>query len=108
MKATVTINGELYGEMDVQPEFRMGQLFQPEGRAYFCPHCGELWAYIRVESRPSVVVTIPCLAHHREFYWPGGSIWLSWEPQLMRALPIEALRYEAKRHVALFDALEKL
>jgi hypothetical protein len=106
MKATVTIQGEPYGEMDLQPEFRMGQLFQPEGRAYFCPDCGELWASIRVEGRPSRVVTIACLTHHRHAYWPGGSIWLSWEPHLMRELPPAALAYEAKRHVAIFDEME--
>jgi hypothetical protein len=106
MKATITINGDPYGAMDLQPRFIHGQLFQPQGHAYFCPDCGELWAQIRVENRPSVVWTIPCKEHQRSIYWPGGTIWQPWDKELMQALPREVLEYESRRAVELLDQTE--
>jgi len=105
MNALIFIEGRLVGEMQLGVVQIHGQLFPPEGRAYFCPDCGDIWARIVVQDRPSRAVTIPCRRHHKHPYWPGGSIWLSWERELMAALPPQVLAREAKRHAEIYDEL---
>lgn len=78
---------------------------QPEGVCYFCPDCARIWASILVAQRPARVISVPCLKHHRSFYWPGGTIWLSWENEMMAALPHEALVAETKRWLELAEEL---
>ena len=109
MKAEVFIGGKSYGELFVADRILHGQLFPAEGRAYFCPACGELWAAIKpLDGSKSMVITVPCREHHQHFFWPGGTLWLEWERELMEALPSAALQYEALRHCELVEQHKEL
>ena len=81
----------------------------PHPFAFFCPHCGDLWARCPVETPAHTKVlwlswSRPCRKcppHSGEI---PGSLILPWEPEFNSALPEEVLRWELNRHL---DWLEK-
>jgi hypothetical protein len=101
MKAHIFIGGQFEGEFDVDSRFVHGQLFQPEGVAFFCPDCHDIWARIVVIGQPSSVETRHCLRHHRHRWWPGGSIWVPWRQDLTDHFPRATLEREFWRHMQL-------
>lgn len=65
--------------------------------AYFCPHCGEIWArFVSQYSKPWVVITSGCdrcgIPHL--FSEPAGSIRLLYDPNFDNSLPLDLLERE--------------
>lgn len=107
MRGTVFISGQYKGQFEIDKRQVHGQWMNVEGIAYFCPECSDIWARILIQGRPSQVISVPCRLHHRWLHWPGGTIWLSWEKELMAALPREVLEVEALRACDLVDQHEE-
>lgn len=90
--ADVFIGGKHYGKMRL-PFGRVGkEPTPPEGGAFFCPTCGEIWARVLEEGRWHQVYTVGCSKHS---HWDiPGSLWLSWDSNWNAALPPEVIRRE--------------
>lgn len=89
----VTIDGRDIGMGRIGLVQCHSQFQRPHSIAYFCHHCGEIWARIFVEpnddEEPSwMVYTTYCQKHGL------GSIDVSFEKEHMAALPLEALKRE--------------
>lgn len=81
-----------------------GDLREPYGVAYFCRVCGEVWAKFPVEGRQWVSYNVTCRKCDSPTGWNlPGSIWLSWEKELMEALPFAVLLWEVKRELEWYD-----
>ena len=104
-QAQVTIEGKGFGSMELEPFFVRGSiLFPPEGACFFCPHCGRIWAEIRLPAgfRHNVYTT-PCKDHHESFFSPGGSVWLPLHPEVINSYPHAVILYEFLLHLDLLE-----
>lgn len=106
--ATVWIEGRVYGQATLEPQFVRGDLLTPDSAVFVCPQCGEAWARITVPGRRFFPWSKSCELHpplYRDEF--PGSLWLSWDPALCRALPREVLLREFKLALAQYDKESK-
>jgi hypothetical protein len=106
----VQIEDWSYGTMQLEGDFRHGEWAPPCSLAYFCPHCGRVWAKISVVSRPYFVWCVCCercagVSHLLEV---AGSLWLSWDRTFNEALPTSVLRREFEIHCKHADKHEMM
>jgi len=92
--ATFFIEGKYYGTGSVGPEVNHGDIFPPLSFAFFCSHCGEVWARIAVEGAEWQTYRAPCSRHPFPWFMPAGSIILPWVEDLHIEFPIEVLKRE--------------
>lgn len=101
---TLIVNGKLLGSNEIGL-FRVHAEFHPPCCfAFMCPVCGEIWARSIVTDESGNVQRwmafhIPCEQHHCDGQKPSGSIFMSWEPEFIEALPLPALIREFKLHL---------
>ena len=89
------LRDQLIVSQEVKPFFLHGQPSLPFGKAFFCPHCAEIWASAIVENRDTYVEHIPCDSHPATpSSPPPGSLWLSWDRNWNAALPQQLLERE--------------
>lgn len=76
-------------------------LVKPNSYAYFCPHCGDIWARAVVVDEDSSVqapfqsVTRPCERHFPETTREiPGAFFLSWDKLYNQAFPVGVIAYE--------------
>lgn len=82
-----------------------GRPVPPEGCAYFCPDCGEVWARVSIPGRPFAVFARLCERHCRGWLSNvGGSLWLDWHRDFNESIPMTLLMREFCLHLALWDA----
>lgn len=94
------IQGEFLGTSLVEGEDRRGASRPPWSIAYFCPACGEVWARIHFEGQRFYTCTRLCDKHASEMRIEvPGSIWVPFEPAIMRELPEAVLRRELQTHL---------
>lgn len=106
MQQHFLIEGKYLGSVERGFDLTRGAL--PYGVAYFCSECAELWAKFPVEGRFTQVYSTLCRKHHTDypqFHLPG-SIWLSWEKELMAALPAPVLLWELQRELDMFERIK--
>ncbi len=76
-----------------------GQLVaRPTVHSFFCPECGLLWFQASSPGAYHAVLSRRCAAHG------NGTIWIDWNNDHNRSLPLRALRYEFERLVALTNS----
>lgn len=89
------LRGSLVAQQPAKPEIIHAQLSQPFGKAFFCPHCSEIWAIAVVENRDTFCEHIPCELHPPTPSFPlQGSLWLSWNENWNKNLPQPLLERE--------------
>lgn len=87
----------------------IGGYYKPDGLAFFCKHCSELWFISPVDGRKSMVYTQDCDKHEADWSLDlPGSIWLSWDnfwnQEIPRFLLIRELKLLIKHGWWDFDA----
>jgi len=71
--------------------------------AYFCPHCGEVWARFIAPGRSWQVLTRNCdRCGIPNTLTPAGSVLLPYDPYFYKAFPVDILRREAILHGELY------
>lgn len=81
-------------------------LHGPWHRAWFCPHCGEIWARAVVDL-PNIEWQVwhgLCPRHASPSWFTiAGSLWSEYEPEFSASLPPAALQRELAIHFTHFD-----
>ncbi len=93
---TWIIQGKMLTPTPCTWEHMRTDLAPPRSLAFFCPHCGEVWArrIISPETRWNVL-THECPKHPAPRYCePAGSIWINANEDFVKNLPLEVLKYE--------------
>lgn len=74
----------------VEPGLYHGEILPPEAVAFCCPYCGDVWARcVPYGGEPKWhFYASPCELHGQ------GSLWLAWNKEHNRALPVAALERE--------------
>ena len=94
--AHLEIEGDDYGTLEIEGDFRHGEWYAPTGWAYFCSCCGRVWGTVRISGQRVYPWTITCAGCAKEGHnlEVGGSVWLQWERSFNEALPRKALERE--------------
>lgn len=73
----------------------------PASYAFFCPHCGEIWARARVSGGDRwMAMTKECEKHTSQLWFdPAGSIWIGYDLAYVASLPHEVLVREFELHL---------
>lgn len=94
------VDGRILGSAPAGLERTHNQLHPPVSYAWFCPHCGEIWARrIISPSRRWFAWTgccVKCEAVNNNSLRMPGSIWLPSDPEYLANLPHFMYRYEAE------------
>lgn len=77
----------LLASTNVLPKWTESQV-ELFSNAYFCPHCGDVWARVVVDGRQHNPLTVPCSKHG------NGSFIFPWRQGCPSELPPEVLLYE--------------
>lgn len=95
---TWIIDGSLVAQAPCALERNRFEVRQPpQSKVFFCNQCGTIYAQrIITPNTYWHVHNHPCGKHQSgsRYMEPGGSIWISWEPDYLAQLPPEVLRYE--------------
>lgn len=93
-----TIHGQPYGGGLREEVFVRGELQTPWSTAFFCPHCGEIWAKATIPGARFRVYTHPCEKHPSQTpVWVNevpGSVFLTHDRDYEDSLPEEVWRRE--------------
>lgn len=82
-------------------EIAHGQPQAPQGKAFFCPHCAEIWAVAMVANQDTHVETIPCDRHPPTMSRPTpGCLYLPWSDSFNKTLPLALL---ARDYLRMYD-----
>lgn len=102
MQQHFIIEGRYLGS--VERRFDLTRGASPFSYAFFCQHCGEVFAKCPIDGRPWQYWSRTCRK------CPGGgtlgnpgSLWLSWDSEFTSALPEPALKWEFQRLLDQFD-----
>jgi hypothetical protein len=71
-----------------------GQRQIPNGRAFFCPVCSEVWLLAPVDSQETFVDHVLCAKHSSTPSRKAGHFYLSWDEEWNKDLPTELLELE--------------
>ena len=86
------------GTSPVRPEYTCAVRHAPRSYAFGCPVCGEVWARRLISpSTPWFFWSIcckSCSASNPNSLSIPGSIWLSWDEEYIRNLPLPVLKAE--------------
>ena len=100
------IEGKYYGFGMRELAIVHGYKRQPRSYAFFCIHCGEVWARCQVETADSadkhekyLVWSIACRKHPSHQYEVAGALTLPLEEPFNSGFPEEVLRWELARHL---------
>lgn len=96
------IEGKQYPPEPIGLEYIHATPSRPFPIAYFCPFCGDIWARrLILEGNPEwVLFHKPCSKHpHSISRGVSGSIWIGFNTDSDRNLPLPVLRREALLHL---------
>jgi hypothetical protein len=85
----------------------------PRSVLLYCDQCGEAWAKFPVEAsdksvRPWIAYRMTCRKHTTITHLDvPGSIWLSWDSDFLKALPLPVLEWEFNRQVDYFEKAQR-
>lgn len=101
------VEGRSYGTAERRLTRRFNQ--KPFGVAFFCPHCGRIWAKCRVEGMPYMVSVGPC----RNCGQIGmldvpGSLYRQLDDEFNEAMPLELLKEEFELAAAFAEYISGL
>lgn len=97
------IDGRHYGQSTRDWEVVKAEEVPPESLAWYCPHCGVVWARAGIVSRPWYFYRQSCeRCGQAEGGLIPGSLWDPMNEQFNEALPEPVVRRELRLHLAHF------
>lgn len=95
--------GQLVVQIDYDPGDHPELRWMREGRAFFCPHCGDVWGRIAVldsagRQMPLYPITVACSQHPDSWNVPGSML-AGDLGELLPLLPEPILRREFEIHL---------
>lgn len=91
------INNQPFGKSERKFMYVHGELQRPYSNAYCCPYCGEIWARAAIvgENIQWHFVVRSCESCNKsDILNSAGSLWQSWDTELISAMPREVLLRE--------------
>lgn len=96
------IDGQYLGQGRRSWEFFHNQPIPPESKAFFCEHCGEVWARVvsTEGTKHFAVYSMGCAKCRNPYRFmnPPGSIWMDWDKDWQDAMPKAVLQRELRLH----------